>query len=211
MRSTTRHANPLETRTSEPPGRRVNRILWLDKMLVRRPHMSAAVASSTRSASSLPTALTTRPAFSAQPLNETSHSDAAPRSRGTSPAKRFQKTESVLDLAVPIQFIKKSTHGAAVPDDGRPLLEAQSAVKVGETLLPAVLRSHPDFQNDPRIAETGEMPSPLWHSRRGFDVSGSSESATTCDCYWWTRRLYATGLSIVLSFPNSANFQQVQT
>ncbi|KAH8713526.1 hypothetical protein HC256_006671 [Beauveria bassiana] len=70
---------------------------------------------------------------------------------GTSPTKRFLKTESLLGLAVPIQFIKKQTLGAAMPDDARPLLEALSAVEAGEALLPAVLRSHPDFQNDPRI------------------------------------------------------------
>ncbi|OAA46413.1 hypothetical protein ISF_09546 [Cordyceps fumosorosea ARSEF 2679] len=123
----------------------------LDKTPVRPPQMSAAAGSSTRSASSFPSALASRPAFSAQPSGETSHSDAAPRSRSTSPTKRFQKTESLLGLAVPIQFIKKQTLVAAVPDDVRPLLEALSAVEAGEALLPAALRSHPDFQNDPRI------------------------------------------------------------
>ncbi|EJP60821.1 uncharacterized protein BBA_10235 [Beauveria bassiana ARSEF 2860] len=123
----------------------------LDKTPVRPPQMSAAAGSSTRSASSFPAALASRPAFSARPSSETSHSDAAPRARSTSPTKRFLKTESLLGLAVPIQFIKKQTLGAAMPDDARPLLEALSAVEAGEALLPAVLRSHPDFQNDPRI------------------------------------------------------------
>ncbi|KAM3555264.1 hypothetical protein ARSEF4850_006091 [Beauveria asiatica] len=99
--------------------------------------MSAAAGSSTRSASSFPAALASRPAFSVQPSSETSHSDAVPRARSTSPTKRFLKTESLLGLAVPIQFIKEQTLGAAVPDDARPLLEALSAVEAGEALLPA--------------------------------------------------------------------------
>ncbi|EGX88126.1 hypothetical protein CCM_09262 [Cordyceps militaris CM01] len=79
--------------------------------------------------------------------SETSRS----QSRSASPTKRFLKTESLLSLAVPIEFIKPRPLAAAVPNDAYKLMEALSAIVAGETLLPAVLRSHPDFQNDPQI------------------------------------------------------------
>ncbi|KAM3555252.1 hypothetical protein ARSEF4850_006079, partial [Beauveria asiatica] len=150
--------------------------------------MSAAAGSSTRSASSFPAALASRPAFSVQPSSETSHSDAVPRARSTSPTKRFLKTESLLGLAVPIQFIKEQTLGAAVPDDARPLLEALSAVEAGEALLPAVLRSHPDFQNDPRIRAAAAEYAAALHNheqlRRIVDKSIASANKHRSEAGW---------------------------
>ncbi|KAM3500308.1 hypothetical protein MY10362_006504 [Beauveria mimosiformis] len=124
--------------------------LDLDKTPVRPPQMSGAMGGSTRSVSSFPTALAGRPVFSIQSSGQMSRSDSMPRSRSTSPSKRFQKTESLLGLAVPVQFIKRLC-GEAVPDDAQALVQALAAIEAGEALLPAVLRSHPDFQNDPRI------------------------------------------------------------
>ncbi|KAM3437832.1 hypothetical protein NHJ13734_004478 [Beauveria thailandica] len=115
----------------------------LNKTPVRPPQISATAGSSTRSASSFPTTLTSRLAFSAQPSSKTSHSDAAPHSRSTSPTKRFQTTESLLGLAVPIQFIKKQTLIATMPNNVRPLLKALSAVEAREALLPASNETQP--------------------------------------------------------------------
>ncbi|KAM3447858.1 hypothetical protein MY3296_008313 [Beauveria thailandica] len=115
----------------------------LEKTPIGPSHMSA-VAGSSRSASSFPAALVSRPALSYD-SSETS------RSRSISPTKRLQKTESLLGLAVPIEFIKQRSLATAIPDDTHQLLEALSAVGAGEAVLPAVLRSHFDFQNDPQI------------------------------------------------------------
>ncbi|KAK8149405.1 hypothetical protein G3M48_007133, partial [Beauveria asiatica] len=108
---------------------------------------------STRSASSLPTTLASRPILSAaQPSSETSSQwDGSVRSRSNSPAKRFQKVERLLGLAVPVHFTKKQALGAALPPDAQTLLRALSAVQARVRLLPAVLRSHPDFGDDELI------------------------------------------------------------
>ncbi|ATY67242.1 hypothetical protein A9K55_000343 [Cordyceps militaris] len=73
------------------------------------PSRISAVAQSSRSASSFPTALASRPAFWRDP-SETSRS----QSRSASPTKRFLKTESLLSLAVPIDRGDVAASGAAV-------------------------------------------------------------------------------------------------
>ncbi|KAM3537102.1 hypothetical protein ARSEF1564_009974 [Beauveria bassiana] len=117
--------------------------LDLDKTPVRPS------GSSTRSASTFQAALVTRPAFStAQPSSETS------RSRSSSPSKRFQKIGSLLALAVPVHFTKTPVLGTALPSDAKGLFKTLSAVRAKVRLLPAVLRSHPDFRGDDEILES---------------------------------------------------------
>lgn len=116
--------------------------LDLDKTPVRPS------GSSTRSASTFQAALVSRPAFSTiQPSSETS------RSRSSSPSKRFQKIGSLLALAVPVHFTQTQILGTALPTDAQGLFKALSAVRGKARLLPAVLRSHPDFRDDDDILD----------------------------------------------------------
>ncbi|KAM0741757.1 hypothetical protein ACQRIT_004614 [Beauveria bassiana] len=50
-------------------------------------------------------------------------------------------------------FPKHLIRGAAVTNSAQTLLEALPAVQAGEALLQAILRLHPDFQNDWRIRQ----------------------------------------------------------
>ncbi|OAA65108.1 hypothetical protein LEL_10555 [Akanthomyces lecanii RCEF 1005] len=58
---------------------------------------------------------------------------------------------NLANLAVPVYFTKKQALGAALPEDAQTLLRALSMVQARVQLLPAVLRSHPDFSNDELI------------------------------------------------------------
>ncbi|KAM3514775.1 hypothetical protein MY11210_001616 [Beauveria gryllotalpidicola] len=104
--------------------------------------------SSTRSASTFQAALVNRPAFSAiQPSSRTS------RSRSSSPSKRFQKIGDLLTLAVPVHFTQTPKLSSALPTDAQGLYTAMSTVRGKVRLLPAVLRSHPDFEDDNEILD----------------------------------------------------------
>ncbi|EJP67991.1 uncharacterized protein BBA_02887 [Beauveria bassiana ARSEF 2860] len=48
---------------------------------------------------------------------------------------------------------RSTSSGAAVTNSAQTLLEALPAVEAGEALLQAILRLHPDFQNDWRIRQ----------------------------------------------------------
>ncbi|KAM3521372.1 hypothetical protein MY4038_009070 [Beauveria bassiana] len=57
---------------------------------------------------------------------------------------------SLRGLEVPVEFFTPAP-GVAIPADITELREALSAVEAKESLLPAVLRSHPDFQGNARV------------------------------------------------------------
>ncbi|KGQ04429.1 hypothetical protein BBAD15_g10324 [Beauveria bassiana D1-5] len=57
---------------------------------------------------------------------------------------------SLRGLEVPVEFFTPAP-GVAIPADIMELREALSAVEAKESLLPAVLRSHPDFQGNARV------------------------------------------------------------
>ncbi|KAK8148508.1 hypothetical protein G3M48_009962 [Beauveria asiatica] len=109
---------------------------------------AVALNTSTRSASSFPAVLATRPVFSHQHSADNSQPDDTSQ-RSSSPSKRFQKMASLRGLGVPVYFTQPAP--GVMPADTMELREALSAVEAKEALLPAVLRSHPDFQGDERI------------------------------------------------------------
>ncbi|OAA72431.1 Methyltransferase type 11 [Cordyceps fumosorosea ARSEF 2679] len=74
-------------------------------------------------------------------------------SRSSSPSKRFQKIGSLVALTVPVHFTQTQILGTALPADAQGLLKTLSAVRGKARLLPAVLRSHPDFHDDDDILD----------------------------------------------------------
>ncbi|KAM3437992.1 hypothetical protein MY4824_003439 [Beauveria thailandica] len=110
---------------------------------------AVALNTSTRSASSFPAVLASRPVFSHQHSTDNSQPDDTSQ-RSSSPSKRFQKMASLRGLGVPVYFSTQPAPGV-MPADTMELREALSAVEAKEALLPAVLRSHPDFQGNTRI------------------------------------------------------------
>ncbi|KAF1730696.1 hypothetical protein CRV24_008766 [Beauveria bassiana] len=111
------------------------------------------VAPSTPSASSFTAMLASRTVFSVaatEPRAPTESSYIRAESRSKSPTKRFRKTTDLLNLAIPVRFMKECDLDKAVPSDAKKLFEALSIVAAKEQILPAILRSHADFQ-DARI------------------------------------------------------------
>ncbi|RSL83940.1 hypothetical protein CDV31_016768 [Fusarium ambrosium] len=131
-------------RTSDPPPPDP------DQTPTRPPHQPFGLesdeavfddATSTHSKSSFTALLSSGLPFSAPttlPL--------APRSRSISPSKQFRTTAKLLDLAVPVRFMKEPDPESALPEDAQPLFKALSAVENKEGIIPEGLRAHPDFR-----------------------------------------------------------------
>ncbi|PMB65279.1 hypothetical protein BM221_008635 [Beauveria bassiana] len=86
---------------------------------------------------------------------------------------------SLRGLEVPVEFFTPAP-GVAIPADITELREALSAVEAKESLLPAVLRSHPDFQGNARTWSAAERDAVLQNHERLRDVVDESrESAET--------------------------------
>ncbi|KAF1733226.1 hypothetical protein CRV24_007125 [Beauveria bassiana] len=86
---------------------------------------------------------------------------------------------SLRSLEVPVEFFTPAP-GVAIPADIMELREALSAVEAKESLLPAVLRSHPDFQGNTRTWSAAERDAVLQNHERLRDVVDESrESAET--------------------------------
>ncbi|TWU70369.1 hypothetical protein ED733_000025 [Metarhizium rileyi] len=107
------------------------------------------VAASTPSASSFTAMLASRTVFSVAATESRAPTESSyirAESRSKSPTKRFRKTTDLLNLARPVRFMKECDLDKAVPSDVTKLFEALSIVAAKEQILPAILRSHADFQ-----------------------------------------------------------------
>ncbi|KAM5366093.1 hypothetical protein ACJZ2D_010698 [Fusarium nematophilum] len=87
------------------------------------------------------------PLMAQQAPTEPSSSSVTP-SHSSSPSKHHKKTASLLSLVQPVRFVKVDSLKKALPDEMETLMKALLAVSNREEILPAGLRTHPDFDDE---------------------------------------------------------------